>query len=136
MTWGVRFVRWLDQTGNFIANGDPDSTISARIGHHTRPEVKYPGRFWLWMRDIVDWAFYPWDGPGHCGGAYVYDRHERFRAVGWFSGPVMAVFVVLGCAAVVVINRLWLRWPALFLACWLWLPGLVDWLRVWLWGLA
>tara|TARA_R110002167_G_scaffold188319_1_gene389830 strand:- start:13455 stop:13874 length:420 start_codon:yes stop_codon:yes gene_type:complete len=132
MTWAARFVRWVDQTGNFFANGDPDSTISARIGYHTRPEVKHPGRFWLWLRSVVDWSFMPWDGPFHCWQAYQYDRNERFRGVGIVSGLLMSAFVLLGCVAVVVVNRVWLRYPVLLFALFCYAPEVSGWMQAWL----
>ncbi len=57
----------LDQLGNALAGGHPDMTVSARLGY-----LRYArsGRWWGPARKMVDWAFYPVDGVGHCGTSF------------------------------------------------------------------
>ena len=43
----------LDQMGNTLLGGDPDETISSRVGR------RWPGS---WVRRLIDTVF----GPGHC----------------------------------------------------------------------
>ena len=54
----------LDQLGNAIAGGNADQTVSGRIGWH----ANYGGHVLLWAipETVVDWAFEPVDGMGHC----------------------------------------------------------------------
>lgn len=47
----------LDQLVNAMAGGDPDETISSRLGKHYRG---------TWMERFVDWVFRPIHGPHHC----------------------------------------------------------------------
>jgi hypothetical protein len=71
----------LDQLGNTFAGGNPDNTISARIGYHTSHKKK-PSRkisYWNFFRLIVDFTFYPVDGEGHCHHAYHNDSGEDYN---------------------------------------------------------
>ena len=54
----------LDQLGNAIAGGFADQTVSGRIGWH----ANYGNHivYWRLPEMLVDWAFYPVDGLGHC----------------------------------------------------------------------
>ena len=54
----------LGQLGNAIAGGFADQTVSGRIGWH----ANYGNHvlYWLLPEIIVDWAFSPVDGQGHC----------------------------------------------------------------------
>jgi hypothetical protein len=58
----------VDQFGNALAGGNPDNTISARVGyynHHYYETNKVPW-YWSLFERIIDTAFYPVDGPAHC----------------------------------------------------------------------
>ena len=55
MNYPLRVLIGIDQLGNAIANGDPDETISSRIG---RMKVKYGGEI-PWRRPlakVIDWG--------------------------------------------------------------------------------
>ena len=64
----------LDQLANAICGGNPDMTISARIG-----QFAPTSRYWRTLERLVDWAFYPWQGPGHCYYAYLAERGRKDR---------------------------------------------------------
>lgn len=54
----------FDKLGNALAMGSPDVTVSARIGYHASNQSSF--RYWTTLQYIVDWAFEPIDGEGHC----------------------------------------------------------------------
>lgn len=76
MTYAKAVLVGIDQLGNAIAGGNPDCTISGRIGyyqeHARRPYVWY----WNMLAFVVNLTFYPWDGPGHCAQAYEKEKDE------------------------------------------------------------
>lgn len=51
----------LDQFGNTLFGGDPDETISSRLGKHYRGTL---------LEKFVDWLFW----PNHCEGAAENDE--------------------------------------------------------------
>lgn len=69
----------IDQLGNALAGGNPDNTISARVGYynHHYYQNKVPW-YWSLFERIIDTAFYPVDGPAHCHEAYHNDAGEVF----------------------------------------------------------
>lgn len=94
----------LDQFGNAIAAGNPDSTISARVGYfahlHSQPtEFKRWTRFyWFFMEKLINIMFWPVDGPNHCRDAWQSDNEELFRegsdvARVILSGLIVGLFV-------------------------------------------
>lgn len=64
----------LDQLANAICGGNPDMTISARIG-----QFAPRSRYWRTLEALVDWGFAPWQGPGHCHYAYIAERGRSDR---------------------------------------------------------
>jgi hypothetical protein len=63
----------IDQLVNTLAGGDPDMTISARLGRN------YKG---TWLEKFVDWMF-QWQGNpnGHCENADWWESDEGKDAV-------------------------------------------------------
>ena len=58
----------IDQLINTILGGDPDMTISARLGRYYRG---------TWIERLVDWMF-KWQGnkSGHCENADYWESDE------------------------------------------------------------
>lgn len=100
----------VDQTGNAVAGGNPDVTISGRIGyysHHAHSSVRW---FWIILEFIVDATFYPLDGKGHCHTAYHLDEDENYNPK---QNPIMlfilSLITVGSCLILFWINyTLWL----------------------------
>jgi hypothetical protein len=96
-TYCGRVANGLSQLGNAIAGGNPDISISARIG-----SMNDQNWFWHICRVIVDFTFYPIDGYGHCLGAYEADKNEDYKiGQGWIPGLViMTCLMVVICTVV------------------------------------
>ncbi len=93
----------IDQLGNALASGNADNTISARVGyynhHYSFENGKVPW-YWVVFQKIIDNAFCPVDGPGHCHEAYHNDAGEIFdnRRTN-FMVAIAAAIVIPSCAA-------------------------------------
>ena len=92
----------LDQLGNAITGGEPDSTISARIGFFSLTKSKY----WGFMRSIVDFTFDPVDGPDHCLDAYKKDSDEKFKRGNDIALFFLSLLTILICIPIALILRL------------------------------
>lgn len=70
----------IDQLGNVIAGGNPDNTISARVGfyNHHYPDDQKVTFFYKAFEWIINTTFWPIDGPNHCHEAYHNDAGEFF----------------------------------------------------------
>lgn len=66
----------IDQLVNTLAGGDPDETISSRVGKH------YKG---TWLAKLIDWMFSWQDRPGgHCSNAAWWESDEGKDAIEYF----------------------------------------------------
>lgn len=70
----------VDQLLNAIAGGNPDNTISSRIGYYATHGAENQKRFWKVLEWMTDTTFWPLEGPGHCHIAYHADAGEDFDA--------------------------------------------------------
>lgn len=77
MGFFTNFLISIDQLGNVIAGGNPDNTISSRIGYYTQ-HFKNSGWQWILLGKIINTTFWPLDGPNHCHEAYHNDAGEEF----------------------------------------------------------
>jgi len=65
----------IDQLISTIALGDPDETISSRLGKAVRGDFgRFQAIFWLPLAKLVDLIFLPFDGPNHCARHIEEDR--------------------------------------------------------------
>ena len=99
MSYLSNFFISLDQLGNTIAGGNPDNTISARIGYYNyhHDYCKEPAFHWKIFRLIVDKTFYPVDGERHCHEAYHNDAGEYFDETKNWAIAILAVFIIPCC---------------------------------------
>lgn len=101
----------LDQLLNTIFGGDPDLTISARIGFFSLvnqgssaqgifypPEGRCKKYYWIVHEKIANWAWSPTDGPSHCRDAYEADKYEDYRSKNWW------IFLVLMSILVIILS--------------------------------
>lgn len=105
----------LDQLGNTLAGGDPDNTISSRLGHLNHYREEGPGlkrrpdvhRYWRFLEKVVDTTFKPIDGEGHCIEAFYSDAGERFEGkTGGWALVVESILVIISCIPLFIIFRL------------------------------
>ena len=68
----------IDQLGNTLCGGNPDNTISARVGYFSEVNVNATKYFWRGLAKIINFTFWPIDGPDHCKQAFEADPEEAF----------------------------------------------------------
>lgn len=93
----------IDQLGNAISGGDPDVTVSGRIGYHS---LKSNTRFWRMMERIVDWTFEPVDGPLHCYTTFKNDNDIDYGNHSTFSLMIMSLIAIPTCIVLTPVIRL------------------------------
>ena len=77
----------LDQFGNSVFAGNPDSTISARTGYFS---ARYPDSlFWTLQQEVINFAFRPIDGDNHCWDAWQADKNETMYPAGSLVKTIM-----------------------------------------------
>lgn len=104
----------IDQLGNAIAGGSADCTVSARVGYfsYRKYKNKILNGYWLALRTVIDFAFYPLDGEEHCRQAYVDDADELFiHGTDWALAVLgVIVFIMAPFLGVVIRLSLAVKW--------------------------
>lgn len=96
-TYVGRNLNALSQAANALIGGNPDVSISARIGYNG-----YHNNNVLWMlcQVIVDYTFYPLDGWNHCYNAYKRDIKEEYNSdlFGRVGIVLMSIIMLIACS--------------------------------------
>jgi len=113
-SWGYNILLSIDQFGNAVANGNPDSTISARVGYFANDGLsnsKYPG-YWKFMENMINIAWWPFE-RNHCKNAYDADPEYSYAG----NGLAKIALFILALAFSIIISILsytaWLISPTL-----------------------
>ena len=88
----------IDQLGNTIAGGNPDITISARVGyfaiHCKNSRFHF---YWLCLQFVIDLTFYPLDGEGHCKQALEGDNESGHVHGSDLMRALLGIIAVSAC---------------------------------------
>ncbi|KAB1153603.1 hypothetical protein F7018_16165 [Tenacibaculum aiptasiae] len=106
MNFFVNFLISIDQLGNVLTGGNPDNTISSRVGYYTEryylPD-KVPLK-WKILRNIINFTFYPIDGENHCKEAYFNDAGEEFdKGTSDIAIAVLAMLIIASCFFIAIL---------------------------------
>ena len=101
-SWPVAVLVAIDQLGNAIAGGNPDSTISARVGFFSA-NARHGKAYWRLLEAIIDFAFRPIDGPRHCYQAWQADRDERFQRGSDLTRIVLSAIIFIACPLIAIV---------------------------------
>jgi len=97
----------IDQLGNAIADGNPDNTISARVGYFASAQHKSKIKpYWKMLERIIDYTFEPVQGPGHCYNAWLAESDETDTQGTYIARIILGIFVAAGCILISLFIRL------------------------------
>ena len=106
MNYLSNFFVSIDQLGNVLAGGNPDNTISSRVGYYNEkqyPNGKTPLK-WRVFKFIIDKTFYPIDGDNHCIEAYYNDAGEDFdKGTSDIVVSILAILIIISCIPIAII---------------------------------
>ncbi len=110
----------IDQLGNAIADGNPDNTVSARVGffasEYHKSKLK---RYWKALEWTINFTFEPVQGREHCRRAWEAEQDETDTQGTYISRIILGIFVEVGCLFISII--LWLA--VLIYPPWRYKPG-------------
>ena len=100
----------IDQLGNAIAGGNPDNTISSRVGYFSQVGKSITSMYWRTLEKIINFAFWPVDGPNHCQLAFEDDPEETFYDGGSdFVRFVLSLIIIVACLPIsIILYAIWL----------------------------
>jgi hypothetical protein len=93
----------IDQLGNTVAGGNPDVTVSGRIGYQRITTNKW---YWIHLEHIIDYTFKPIDGEFHCNKTYLSDNDVDLTNGSTISLFVLAIFAVSTCIILIPIIKI------------------------------
>ena len=108
--WTLAVLIAIDQLGNAIGGGNPDSTISARVGHFANDTSGATSRskraYWKTLEKIIDFAFEPIDGKGHCKNAAAADHDGRYERGNDITQFILSMIIIIVCPFIAIV-----LWP-------------------------
>lgn len=105
-SWLMNVLIAGDQLGNALAKGNPDNTISARIGYFNYAVDSFDSKYWRILEKIVNFTFKPIDGEDHCFQAYLNDKDEEFNDIDYTCDGILFFFVIFPCIPMFIIIRI------------------------------
>ncbi len=108
MGWLKGVLVAIDQLGNAIAGGNPDVTISARTGYFANVFKTNLRFYWKSLEYIIDFTFYPIDGPNHCYQAYLADKEEEKHKLGSdIMRLILSLITIIACIPISIFARIY-----------------------------
>lgn len=99
----------IDQLGNALAGGNPDCTISGRIGYYSNHANGTIRWYWKILEYIVNETFFPLDGPCHCNCAFHNEEDEKYIAPKGFMVFILSLITIVSCIILALpFHLLWL----------------------------
>lgn len=91
----------IDQLGNTIASGNPDTTISGRTGYYANHAITLTKWYWVMLQYIINFTFYPVDGYGHCHAAYHKEKGETYQPAKGIIVMFILSFITIGSCFII-----------------------------------
>ncbi|HED33494.1 MAG TPA: hypothetical protein ENJ08_04640 [Gammaproteobacteria bacterium] len=107
MSWIRGVLIAIDQLGNAVAGGNPDSTVSARVGYFARKQNNRLRVYWKTMESIINHTFYPIHGPDHCYKSHLADRDEINIVGSDLMRGILCLLVIVSCPPFYIFIRLY-----------------------------
>ncbi len=108
--WTLAVLISIDQFGNAIGGGNPDSTISARVGHFSAitSRIDFPQKYTYWktLEWLINLAFYPVDDASHCYNAWKADAHGRYERGNDRTQFLLSMIIFIICPLIAIV-----LWP-------------------------
>jgi len=107
VNWAQSVLVAIDQLGNAIAGGNPDATISARVGYFANKDTcsikercyKY---YWQFLERVINVTFYLVDGPEHCLQEYQNDKEQKFKKGSDLMRLILSIIIITACPLIFV----------------------------------
>lgn len=97
----------IDQLGNTLGAGNPDVTISARTGYFANKQMTKLRLWWKLMEMVIDFAFEPFDGPGHCLKSYDSDQECGHEEGNDLARAFIGITIIIICPVIAILARIW-----------------------------
>ncbi len=104
--WAHNILVSISQVGNAICQGNPNATVSARVGYFA---MQSGFAFWYWkgLEKMINFAFQPLDGGNHCYMAWKAESMEEFHQPrNDFILLLLGIIIYIACGPIRIITQL------------------------------
>ncbi len=109
MSWIRGVLIAIDQLGNAVAGGNPDATVSARVGYFARRQDNKLHVYWKTMESIINHTFYPIHGPDHCYKSHLADKDEINIVGSDLMRAILCLIIMASSPPFYIFIRLYVR---------------------------
>jgi len=95
MQWILNILIAIDQLGNAITGGNPDASISARVGYFANKKNIPFHNYWKVLEWVINFAFYPVDGPNHSLRTLQKDKCNKFIQGSDLAKAILGIFIII-----------------------------------------
>jgi fatty acid desaturase len=107
MPWAFNVLIGIDQLGNAIADGNPDNTVSSRVGYFASSEHDtHIKLYWKALEWTINLTFTPIQGPGHCYRAWKAEGYDTDSKSTYIFRIILGLFAIAAC--VIIAPILWI----------------------------
>ena len=93
----------IDQLGNALAGGNPDCTISGRVGYYQYNAKKPFIIYWKLLALVIDATFFPLDSHHHCREAYLKEKKNEFSKNQSITILFILSFITIGSCLILIV---------------------------------
>jgi len=91
----LQFLIIIDQFGNALTGGNPNAVISARVAYFANIEKTAFQAYWKLLEWIINFAFFPIDGPNHCLRALENDTENKFKHGSDLAKALLGLIIII-----------------------------------------
>ncbi|GLS25651.1 hypothetical protein GCM10007877_13650 [Marinibactrum halimedae] len=102
--WIFNILVAIDKLCNTLCRGSHEVTVSARIGHFANLDGFRYRAYWKLLEWIIDFSFYPVEGPGHCIQARDTNTHKKYELGNDIMRGVFAIAVIIVCTLISIVT--------------------------------
>ncbi|MFV2059863.1 MAG: hypothetical protein ACC653_04210 [Gammaproteobacteria bacterium] len=106
MEWILRLLIIIDQFGNALTGGNPKAVISARVAYFANIKKTAFRPYWKILEQVINFAFFPVDGPSHCLSALEKDTELNYKHGSDIAKALLGLIIIVACIFIAIFLRI------------------------------
>ena len=106
MKWILKRLISINQLGNAISGGNPDALISSRVAYFTNIKKTHFRRYWKVLEWLINFAFFPIDGPDHCLRSLENDKDNKYYQGSDLAKATLGLIIIVASLFIAIFLRI------------------------------
>jgi hypothetical protein len=102
----LRILIIIDQIGNALTGGNPNAVISSRVAYFANIKKTSFQPYWKILEWIINYAFYPIDGPDHCLRSLNKDTESNYKQGSDLAKALLGIIIIIACFFIAITIRI------------------------------